>query len=59
MAEDRIGSARQNRRHPATVGRQGGMADGVDAPMDNVQPSLLEPSLNAPPAYATFEQLLP
>jgi len=37
MAEDGIGSAGEDGRHPATVGRQPGVADGVDRAVEAVK----------------------
>ena len=59
MAEERAGAAGEDGGHPAAVGREAGVADGVDTVMDPVPAPLVQATLDLRPRVAELLHLTP
>ena len=59
MAEKRAGAHRENRRQPAPVLRDEYVAEGVDAPVNQVEATGPEAALDCAPAEAELNELSP
>src|SRR5207302_1706819 len=57
VAEIRVGGAGQNGGELPSQGRQGGVADGVDAPVQLAQVAAAPPAVDSPAAQAEIDQL--